>query len=54
MEIVDTQLSVESAIIEYAEEVDLIVIGKGQIWTQKLLLESVASVVTKWSYYVLN
>jgi nucleotide-binding universal stress UspA family protein len=51
-EIVDTQLSVEAAIIEYAEEqqVDLIVIGtKGKSGLKKLLLGSVASAVVTYA-----
>ena len=51
-EVVDTQLSVEAAIIEYAEEqqVDLIVIGtKGKSGLKKLLLGSVASAVVTYA-----
>ena len=51
-EVVDTQLSVEAAIIEYAEEqqVDLIVIGtKGKSGPKKLLLGSVASAVVTYA-----
>ena len=51
-EIVDTQLSVEAAIIEYAEEqqVDLIVIGtKGKSGLKKLLLGSVALAVVTYA-----
>jgi nucleotide-binding universal stress UspA family protein len=50
--IVDTQLSVGAAIIEYAEEqqVDLIVIGtKGKSGLKKLLLGSVASAVVTYA-----
>jgi nucleotide-binding universal stress UspA family protein len=51
-EVVDTQLSVGAAIIEYAEEqqVDLIVIGtKGKSGLKKLLLGSVASAVVTYA-----
>ncbi len=51
-EIVETQLSVEAAIIEYAEEqhADLIVVGtRGKSGLKKLLLGSVASAVVTYA-----
>jgi nucleotide-binding universal stress UspA family protein len=51
-EVLDTQLSVEAAIIEYAEEqhVDLIVIGtRGKSGLKRLLLGSVASAIVTYA-----